>query len=99
MRAAPLRLGLGALLALGIACTAPEARAAFGTPSAIPDAVSRSPGQSPALRYGRLDRAIERSDDLEEWRIEDGAVIHDHLMVGECDLLRTMRRHSMPHAA
>jgi hypothetical protein len=59
MRGGLIRLGLAGLLTLGIACTAPESRAAFGVPTAAPDWTPRplfGAGEAPALRYGRLDR-------------------------------------------
>ena len=56
MHAGPLRLGLGALLVLGIACASPESLAGFGAPRVVPDVVPPSADDAPALRYGRLDR-------------------------------------------
>jgi hypothetical protein len=59
VRAPSLPLGLGALFALAVACAAPESRAAFGAPVAVPDwlpAPRPVEQDAPALRYGRLDR-------------------------------------------
>lgn len=58
MRSARLTRGLGALLVAGIACVAPQARAAFGVlpaTAAMPDPMPE--GDAPAQRYGRMDRA------------------------------------------
>jgi hypothetical protein len=54
MRGSHVRVAAAAFVAAGLACVAPESRAAFGEPSTVPDAL---PAAQPAMLYGRMDRA------------------------------------------